>query len=696
MVLRLILISLSIWLTNASALGKLFPRQHPLSNLETSLTLLYQNNLNESDDVNHVGALLLDPMAAQAAATSCGKFGESLLSVKTIQNYSTDFLHALSYNAYAGRAASDQTYLVNGGLVSVTENISITSSVGMKSNSPLPVLCTQSSNASQPANSTGTPSNEIRIEAGGNTYIGFRNEKSFRFLGVPFADPPARFTYSSIYSKKGQVINATAYGSSCLQAGTGSEDCLYLNIQTPYIPKAGSTKNLRPVLFWIYGGGFTGGTASDPLSDGGNLASREDIVVVSVNYRLSTLGFLAIPGTDIKGNFGIGDQITGLEWTIANIAKFGGDPNRITINGESAGAGSVRALLASPKANGKFQGAIAMSNLGGGHDLGLTSNYGTTYSLYLTIKESYAIAGQQIFEAVNCTKGNLQAKIKCLKAANGTDIILASTVARYVVQDGNIITGPQLDVITRNKNHAYVPIIFGNAVNDGASFSQYPLTPVQNLSAALEVGLSINASAANAIINSGLFPMYHTGNTTSDYFNVTQRVATDNTFRCIDQATVYAGAVTKTFPAAYYYQFERTINGYNPNNLSGAPITPGYPNGNPNLPYYKLHGADMPWAFGNLVTLRDPDDLYSVQLVSGYFAEFVRSGQPNPNPNYLSVRGYTETLRAIQQTGPWNPVSGADGPIRHFDYPGYAGPFVDVPQCKFLNYSLEYYVNQKS
>ena len=116
-----------------------------------------------------------------------------------------------------------------------------------------------------------------------------------------------------------------------------------------YIPQAGSKAKLRPVLMSIYGGGFTGGN-SGPFSglDTGNLASREDIVGVQFNYRLSTLGFLAIPGTDIKGNFGVGDQVTALRWVRQNIASFGGDPNRVTIIGESAGAGSVRALLGSP------------------------------------------------------------------------------------------------------------------------------------------------------------------------------------------------------------------------------------------------------------------------------------------------------------------------------------------------------------
>lgn len=100
---------------------------------------------------------------------------------------------------------------------------------------------------------------------------------------------------------------------------------------------------------------------------------------MTINYRLSTYGFLAVPGY-LPGNYGLGDQITALDWVIANIERFGGDPKRITIAGQSAGAGSVRVMLGSPKAIGKFQGAVAMSNLGLDFALGLGSGYGTTYS----------------------------------------------------------------------------------------------------------------------------------------------------------------------------------------------------------------------------------------------------------------------------------------------------------------------------
>lgn len=354
-----------------------------ISNAKTSLTLVYQNNLNASDDRNHVGAILLDPVSQANAAAACASVNEKLLSKSTLQKYQSDFAYALSYQDFAEYYDTADGFYIENGVVSVSRQLNYESS----SKSPqkrLPVLCTQSANNGS-SNAGPVEGSNIVVASGRNRFIGYRNQKSFRFLGIPYADKPQRWTYSSQYSKKDQTIQATAYGSQCAQGSSGSEDCLFLNIQTPYIPKSDSKKNLRPVMFWIHGGGFTGGTGADPLTDGGNLASKDDLVVVSINYRLSTLGFLAIPGTEISGNFGIADQIVALDWVIANIASFGGDPKQITIIGGSAGAGSVRALLGSPKAIGKYQGAVAVSNLGGGVTLGLKGDYGTTYSTYYTV-----------------------------------------------------------------------------------------------------------------------------------------------------------------------------------------------------------------------------------------------------------------------------------------------------------------------
>ena len=284
------------------------------SNAKTSLTLLYQNNLNASDDVNHVGFVLLDPFTQKEASIACSAIGETLLPKSQIQRYKSDFVLSLSYSAYKGRAAPLQLYFIENGVAAVAENVgTISFPVVPFLNPKLPVLCTQSSNQSQPGTALATASNEVTVASNGNNYVGFRNQKSFRFLGIPFAEPPARFEYSIPYTGKGQTLKSTTHGAQCPQGTSGSENCLFLNIQTPYLPKVDGKKDLRPVMFWIHGGGFVNGVGSDAGSDGGNLASREDIVVVTINYRLGSLGFLAIPGTNITGNYGIADQITALE-----------------------------------------------------------------------------------------------------------------------------------------------------------------------------------------------------------------------------------------------------------------------------------------------------------------------------------------------------------------------------------------------
>ncbi|KAK6332280.1 hypothetical protein TWF696_002999 [Orbilia brochopaga] len=681
----------------SSVVANPLPRRS-LTNDGTSLTLLYQNNLNATDDVNHVGAILLDEMPYAHAAAACAAIGESLITWITLAAHRYDFERQLAYQSFIGKAKPVQRYYISGGVVSATQDAGSLQIVANPTRDiALPVLCSQSSNSNS-VYAAATASNKVVVSSGTNTYVGYRNQKSFRFLGIPYVTFPGRFKYSKYPSApSGVTVDATAYGKQCSQpyqaTGATSEDCLILNIQTPYIPKHGSTDGLRPVHFWIHGGGFTGGTGNDPGSDGGNLASREDVVTVNINYRLSTLGFLAIPGTDLNGNYAVSDMIAALKWTIDNIAAFGGDPNRIVINGESAGAGSTRVLLGSPPAIGLYQGAISMSNLGFGYALDIGYSYANTYSDYLTIEGSYNIAGQQIFSSLGCNQASLDDQIACLETKDPLAIVTASTVARYVVQDGYYVNTARLDLTgSEGGSVANVDVIFGITHDDGASFSTYPKTPVTSLSQGLQVGLGITAANAQKVIDSGLFPAPNTGDITKDSFNVTARIATDLQFRCVDQATVYAGDATGVFKSAHYYQMDRTYGGYDPNNLGGPPVTPGYPNGNPNLPYYRVHGSDMPNVFGNLGTLRDANDLYTIQLGSGYFAEFIKTGTPNVPTRYLTVRGYEKTAASIAQSGRWSEVRGKRGPIMLIDYPGTTSSYVDAEQCAWLGYPLDYYL----
>lgn len=266
------------------------------------------------------------------------------------------------------------------------------------------------------------------------------------------------------------------------------------------------------------------------------------------------------------------------------------------------------------------------------------------------------------------------------------------------MQDGEYVNTEQLILGLKNGSTAEVPIIFGVATNEGASIgSTYPQTPATSLCDGIQKSLGISLEYAKAVIDSGLFPMYDTGNLTLDAFNVSQRIATDLTFRCIDEATIYAAAESGAFPKAYYYEMQRAFRGYNPNNLNDSltqgPISPEYPLGNPHEFYFKLHSSDVGFTYGNQNPLRDETDLIANQLISGYFAQFVKTGDPNPDPEYLRVRGYTDHLAAVTEDGAWPPVDGARGPVKALDYPSKTIGFPELEQCQWLNYSLSYYLD---
>jgi hypothetical protein len=232
-------------LREAAALPASAAKGSSWSNGATSLTILYQNNLNASDDVNHISAILLDKASYSKATAACKVVNEKLLSRSAIEAHYDDFYNQLSYLAYSGRSIQNQAYIIQNGLLTFNERRKcLDFSPKPYHNPSLPVLCTQSSNASQPTSATATAQNEITVPAGTNTYTGYRNLKSWRFSGIPYADQPKRWQYSTVYSGAHQSLQATQFGSQCPQVGGGSENCLFLNIQTPYIPKAGSKKYL--------------------------------------------------------------------------------------------------------------------------------------------------------------------------------------------------------------------------------------------------------------------------------------------------------------------------------------------------------------------------------------------------------------------------------------------------------------------
>ena len=197
---------------------------------------------------------------------------------------------------------------------------------------------------------------------------------SEEFLGIPYAKPPIgklRFRAPQTLDPWASTLEAKKHGGAAPQdslpifdVGTLNEDCLYLNVWTP---KADNKK--RPVLFWIHGGGFFIGSSAQKEYNGTRLSERGDVVIVSINYRLGALGFaylqdLLPDSHPTDTNLGIRDQVAALQWVRDHITNFGGDPNNITIFGESAGGMSVGALLGIPSAEGLFHKAIPQSGAG--------------------------------------------------------------------------------------------------------------------------------------------------------------------------------------------------------------------------------------------------------------------------------------------------------------------------------------------
>ena len=232
----------------------------------------------------------------------------------------------------------------------------------------LATLCTSSALADD----------RVKIESGVVEGVAAASPGVRVFRGIPFAAPPVgplRWKAPQPVKAWKGVRKAGEFGPRCMQSPVFSdmifrdqpdkpmsEDCLYLNVWTP----AKSARDGLAVMVWFYGGGFQAGSSSEPRYDGENFATK-GIIVVSVNYRLGIFGFLSHPALTkesrehASGNYGLMDQIAGLRWVKKNIAAFGGDPDKVTIAGESAGSLSVSALMASPLAKGLFRGAIGES-----------------------------------------------------------------------------------------------------------------------------------------------------------------------------------------------------------------------------------------------------------------------------------------------------------------------------------------------
>lgn len=291
------------------------------------------------------------------------------------------------------------------------------------------------------------------------------------YKGIPFAAPPVgnlRWKPPVPVAPWQGVKTADQFSPSCMQRIVNefgpwtyefmthtqvSEDCLYINVWTA----TKSAKEKRPVLVWIYGGGYNSGSGAVPLYDGEALA-KKGIVVVNMNYRVNIFGFFTHPeltresGRNSSGNYGLLDQIAALQWVQRNIAAFGGDPKRVTIAGQSAGAGSVLALLSSPLAKGLFHGAIAQSGsraARGGRTLAEAEPDG--------VKTAEALGKKSLAE---------------LRAVSAADLAAAPSMRWAPVVDGWVVPDT-IDRVIASGRFNDVPLMTGWTSDEGSSSATY-------------------------------------------------------------------------------------------------------------------------------------------------------------------------------------------------------------------------------
>ena len=446
------------------------------------------------------------------------------------------------------------------------------------------------------------------------------------FKGVPFAAPPVgnlRWKAPQPVQKWEGVRKATEYGPNPMQEalfgdmnfGTkvNSEDCLYLNIWTP----AKTMKEHLPVLIYFNGGGLMAGSGSEPRYAGDAMA-RKGIISITANYREGIFGFFAHPQlskeTSYKGsgNYGFMDQVAAIQWVKDNIEAFGGDPNRITIVGESAGSMSVSALMASPLCQGLFAQAMGSS----GSVMG--------FNKVLTLKEAEQ-KGVELAKQIG--KKNIK-DLRALPAEELMKLAAVKAVPTYNI-DGYFLTEQPTETFAKG-NQTKVPLLVGG---NNQEMSPWALLAgkqptVENLKAGAKAMFGDNVDEAFRLygINSDKDVLEQPGiNLASDLFLDYSTWKWGNMHKLTSGKPVYRYRYCHPRPAM---AIKGKVAG-----LAGGVVDAK--EGQPQMPQDKgaVHSADIEYAMGTLPTNRvydwQPEDYMVSDIFSQYYINFVKTGNPN-------------------------------------------------------------------
>ena len=480
--------------------------------------------------------------------------------------------------------------------------------------------------------------------AGIGVVQGTKSQNVEIFKGIPFAEAPIgdlRFKPPKSAKWSG-FRNATRFGNMCPQRDFISkrlvlnEDCLYLNI---YRPAKRSGK--LAVMVWVHGGGFIVGAASQ--YNGHVLAALHGVIVVTIQYRLGVLGFFNVPNTDVKGNFGMLDQIEALRWVKRHIGDFDGDPRKVTIFGESAGGASVSLLTLSPmiKDEGLFSRAIAQSGVGS--------------SYWAVQKASNDNIARNFGRWLQCN--DVRKLVSCLKTKPTSEILLKQD--HLVNESTSILTAPNVDgqflkelpsklVAANAIPNSNVSLIVGFNENEGTYFAGDPRNSTeQSYEKAVKLASKMYFGQENKVLNTALlheYTKYHVSNLALKWFESLSDFHGDSLF-AVDAINL-ADAWSKSGNTVYMYLFSHL-----PEHLI--------------LPYLKVtHGLEIPYVFGfdsvapewsyhrNFTAV---DRNISIQCIEKWVS-FAKNGFPGKGwPKYSSnTRQYLNIKNPLTvQSQPW-------------------------------------------
>ncbi len=435
-----------------------------------------------------------------------------------------------------------------------------------------------------------------------------RPDGGAEFLGIPYAQPPVgalRWHEPLPPRPWPDVRPATAFGAPCAQpvlgdwnrhdAETGSEDCLFLNVITPVWP----AKQPLPVMLWLHGGANEGGSASSALYKDGTLI-RHGVLLVTVNYRLGIFGFLAHPALTAEsahhnsGNYGLMDQILALRWVRQNIASFGGDPDNITVFGQSAGAIDTSLLMTSTLSKDLFERAIAES--------------GSANSEPLAPLAAAEQRGEAFATSLNLPSG--QEGLKQLRQLTTQQLLSAKPHPHFVPDIDGWVIARQPAAVFAAGQEAPIPLLFGTTAREfGASVFATPTNP-DALSRV--IANRYGDFAPQALAAYGLSE----GTQPRDdpfYGSPADQWSADLIFRC--PATAQAASHYAAHHPTYEYEFAHAIPGQE---AQGA-----------------VHSSDLPYVFGyfprsgNIAGNFTDIDTQLSTLIESYWTNFAKTGNPN-------------------------------------------------------------------